>query len=357
MPSPRWLPLHILLGISFLPALAGTTIAQGTDYLKTHYIKYECRIPMRDGVRLFTAVYVPRDTTRRYPILLQRTPYGVGPYGRDRYPENLGPSFLFGKAGYIVAYQDVRGCYLSQGEFLDMRPHKAVKAGPQDTDESSDAYDTIDWLLKNVPGHNGRVGLWGISYPGFYAACAMLDAHPALKVVSPQAAPIDWFLGDDTHHNGAFFLQQEFNFDAVFGCPRPVPTTRDPPDFNHGTRNAYAFFLALGPLYRADLYYFKGQRAFWNDVMKHGTYDAFWKERSLLPHLKDIKPAVLTVGGWFDAEDLFGPLQSYRALERAGPRGAEPPGHGALGPWELGGGRRRFSGTCSLRFQNSRVLS
>ena len=189
MPSPRWLPLHILLGISFLPALAGTTIAQGTDYLKTHYIKYECRIPMRDGVRLFTAVYVPRDTTRRYPILLQRTPYGVGPYGRDRYPENLGPSFLFGKAGYIVAYQDVRGCYLSQGEFLDMRPHKAVKAGPQDTDESSDAYDTIDWLLKNVPGHNGRVGLWGISYPGFYAACAMLDAHPALKVVSPQAAP------------------------------------------------------------------------------------------------------------------------------------------------------------------------
>jgi hypothetical protein len=176
-----------------------------------------------------------------------------------------------------------------------------------------------------VRGVRGISLIWaggdvGISYPGFYAACALLDAHPALKAVSPQAPLVDWFLGDDTHHNGAFLLQQEFNFDAVYGRPRPQPTAQAPPRFDHGTRDAYAFFLALGPLARADERYFKGQRAFWSAVMRHGTYEDFWKERSLLPHLKDVRPAVLTVGGWFDAEDLFGPLQAHRALERAGPQ-------------------------------------
>jgi putative CocE/NonD family hydrolase len=318
----------ILLGL--LPA--EVALAQGTSYLKDHYTKYECRIPMRDGVRLFTSIYVPRDCSRRCPILLQRTPYGVGPYGAA-YRENLGPSVLFAKAGYIVVYQDVRGCFMSEGEFVDMRPHKPVKRGSTDTDESSDAFDTIEWLLKNVPGHNGKVGMWGVSYPGFYAACAMLDAHPALKAVSPQAPPIDWFLGDDTHHNGAFFLQQEFNFDSVYGRPRPVPTSKEPLPFNHGTSDAYAFFLSLGPLSRADERYFKGQRPFWNDVMRHGTYDAFWKERSLLPHLKDVKPPVLMVGGWFDAEDLSGPMKAYRALERAGPRAQNVL---VMGPWDHG---------------------
>jgi putative CocE/NonD family hydrolase len=306
---------------------------QGADYVKAHYTKYECRIPMRDGVRLFTAVYVPKDTSRRYPILLKRTPYGVAPYGRDRYQDVLGPSALFSEAGYIVAYQDVRGCFLSEGEFLDVRPHKPVKAGPRDTDESTDAYDTIDWLLRNIPGHNGCFGVWGVSYDGFYAACALLDAHPALKAVSPQAPVIDWFLGDDTHHKGAFFLQQEFNFDADFGRPRPAPTTQRPPPFDHHSTDAYAFFLALGPVRRANDRYFHSELAFWNEVMRHGVYDAFWKVRSLLPHLKNIKPAVLTVSGWFDAEDLFGTLQAYQAMERAGPKAQNLL---VMGPWAHG---------------------
>jgi putative CocE/NonD family hydrolase len=333
----RWLPVRIVFVLPALLAPAALVRAQGEDYVHAHYTKVECRIPMRDGVRLFTAVYVPRDTSRRYPILLHRTPYGIAPYGSDRYPEQLGPSALLAQAGYIVVYQDVRGCYLSEGDFEDMRPLKTVKRGPKDTDESTDAYDTIDWLLKNVRGHNGAVGMWGISYPGFYAACALIDAHAALKAVSPQAPPTDWFLGDDTHHNGAFFLQQEFNFDAVFGRPRPEPTARAPVPFDHGTQDAYAFFLALGPPARADERYFKGQRAFWSDVMKHGTYDAFWKERALLPHLKDVRPAVLTVGGWYDAEDLYGALHAFAALEQAGPKAQNVL---VMGPWDHGGWAR-----------------
>jgi putative CocE/NonD family hydrolase len=308
--------------------------AQGAAYIRAHYAKYERWIPMRDGVRLFTSIYVPRDTSRHYPILLQRTPYGVAPYGNDPYREDLGPSPLFATTGYIIVYQDVRGCFLSEGEFLDMRPYKPVKRGPGDTDESTDAYDTIDWLVRAVRGNNGRVGLWGSSYAGFYAACGMLDAHPALKAVSPQAPCMDWFLGDDTRHNGALFLQQEFNFDAVHGRHRPAPTAQPPAPFDHGTRNAYSFFLALGPLFRADERYFRGQRPFWTDAMRHGTYDAFWKERSLLPHLKNIKPAVLTVGGWFDAEDLFGTLRSFEMMERAGPMAENTL---VMGPWEHGG--------------------
>jgi putative CocE/NonD family hydrolase len=322
--------------LTFLLFLVPITAApgQGSDYVRANYTKYERRLPMRDGVRLFTAIYLPKDNTRRYPILLQRTPYGCAPYGADHYPGELGPSPLFARAGYIVVYQDVRGCYQSEGEFIDMRPYKPVKNGPRDTDESTDAYDTIDWLVKNLPGNNGKVGMWGVSYPGFYAAAALLDAHPALAAVSPQAPTIDWFLGDDTHHNGAFFLQQEFNFDVVFGQPRPFPTTKDPPPFHHGTDDAYAFFLELGPLSAANDRHFKGRLAFWNEVMKHGTYDDFWKERSLLPHLKAGRAAVLTVGGWFDAEDLYGALHLYQALERTRPLAENTL---IMGPWHHGG--------------------
>ncbi|HZT82654.1 MAG TPA: CocE/NonD family hydrolase, partial [Gemmataceae bacterium] len=184
-------------------ALPGRAAAQGAAEVKARYTKYEHRIPMRDGKRLFTAVYVPKDQSRTYPILLTRTPYNVKPYGPDASRDNLGPSALFAKAGYIFAYQDVRGRWMSEGEFVHMRPHNPAKKGPEDIDESSDAHDTIDWLLKHVSGHNGKVGVWGISYPGFYTAAAMLDAHPALKAVSPQAPVTDWFVGDDWHHNGA----------------------------------------------------------------------------------------------------------------------------------------------------------
>jgi putative CocE/NonD family hydrolase len=311
--------------------------AQGLEYVKAHYTKHEYRIPMRDGIKLFTCVYVPKDESARYPILLQRTPYGVAPYGVDRSRSDLGPSPSFGEAGYIVAYQDVRGCFLSEGRYEDVRPQVPVKSGPGDIDESSDTFDTIDWLVKHVPGHNGRVGIWGISYPGFYAAASLIDSHPALVAVSPQAPLVDYFLGDDTHHNGAFFLHQEFNFDAVFGLPRPGPTKKPNPRFDHGTPDAYDFFLRMGPLSGANELHLKGKRAFWNDIMKHGSYDDFWKERALLPHLRDVRPAVMTVGGWFDAEDLYGPLNTYRTIEATSPGARNIL---VMGPWTHGGWAR-----------------
>jgi putative CocE/NonD family hydrolase len=326
-------PRRLRLTLLFLAALPTTAAAQGLEAVKAAYTKYEYRIPMRDGKKLFTAVYVPKDAGQKYPILLTRTPYSVGPYGADRYKENLGPSPLFAKEGYVFAYQDVRGRWMSEGTFVNMRPHNPDKKRPQDIDEASDTYDTIDWLVKHVPNNNGKVGLWGISYPGFYTAAGMIDAHPALKAASPQAPIVDWFVGDDFHRNGVLWLPHLFNFIANFGRPRPEPTRKGPPRFEHDTPDGYDFFLRLGPLSNADRKYFKGDVAFWNDVMAHGTYDEFWQSRNLRPHLKNIKPAVMTVGGWFDAENLFGALETYRTVE------ANSPGITnvlVMGPWSHG---------------------
>ncbi|HIQ19994.1 MAG TPA: CocE/NonD family hydrolase [Planctomycetes bacterium] len=306
---------------------------QGLEYVKAHYTKYEYRIPMRDGTRLFTAVYVPKDRSQRYPIMLMRTPYSVRPYGVDQYPSDLGPSPLFGREGYIFAYQDVRGRWMSEGEFVNMRPHLPVKKSPKDIDESTDTWDTIDWLTKHVRGHNGKVGIWGISYRGFYAAAGIIDAHPALKAASPQAPIADWFVGDDWHHNGAFFLTHMFNFMARFGHARPGPTKKFKFDFDHGTPDGYQFFLQLGPLPNANAKYFKGKIAFWNETMRHGTYDEFWQARNLRPHLKNIRPAVMTVGGWFDAENLFGALETYKSIERSSPKAVNIL---VMGPWRHG---------------------
>ncbi len=308
--------------------------AQGVEAVKARYTKHEHLIPMRDGVRLFTAVYVPKDTAQRYPIMLSRTPYSCQPYGEDSYKGNLGPSDHFGKEGYIVVYQDVRGRWMSEGEFVNMRPHLDTKNGPKDIDESTDTYDTIDWLIKNVPNHNGRVGMWGISYPGFYTAAGMIDAHPALKAASPQAPVTDWFTGDDWHHNGAFFLPHAFNFLASFGHPRPKPTKVGSEGFKYGTPDGYAFYLRLGPLSHANQLYFKDDVPFWNEIMQHGTYDAFWQARNLRPHLKGIKPAVMTVGGWFDAENLFGALETYKNVEATSPGTTNVL---VMGPWRHGG--------------------
>jgi putative CocE/NonD family hydrolase len=324
----------LLFAILLLAMLAGAADAQGLDAVKAGYTKYEYRIPMRDGVKLFTAVYVPKDRSQPYPILLTRTPYSVGPYGVDRYKENLGPSPLFAKEGYVFAYQDVRGRWMSEGAFVNMRPHNPDKKGSTEIDEASDTYDTIDWLVKHVPNNNGKVGLYGISYPGFYTAAGMIDAHPALKAASPQAPIVDWFVGDDFHRNGALWLPHLFNFIASFGRPRPEPTRKGPPRFDHDTPDGYDFFLRLGPLSNADKNYFKGDVPFWNDVMAHGNYDEFWKSRNLRPHLAHIKPTVMTVGGWFDAENLFGALETYRHTE------ANSPGITnvlVMGPWSHGG--------------------
>ena len=333
----------LLIGAFFaLANLAGPDVlwCQETDstkdYIRDHFTKREYRIPMRDGVQLFTAVYLPKDTTKSYPILMRRTPYSVRPYGEDQYATSLGPSRFFTEEGYIFVYQDVRGCYMSEGEFVNMTPHMVEKKSSRDIDESSDTYDTIEWLLENIPNNNGKVGLWGISYPGFYAAAGMIDAHPALVAVSPQA-PIGNFWYDDFHHHGAFFLQNAFNFLSSFGPPRPEPTTQRNPRFRHETPDGYQFFLDMGPLANVDNLYFKGDIAYWDEIVDHPNYDAFWQACNIVPHMKNVSPAVMTVGGWFDAEDLYGPLNIYQSIEEQNPGVFNIL---VMGPWRHGGWAR-----------------
>jgi len=328
--------MHALsvLALVALSAQTPTPVpGEGVEYIRTHYTKYENRIPMRDGVKLFTSIFVPKDTSKKYPILLNRTPYGVGPYGVDKYRSAMGPSPLFVKEGYIFVYQDVRGRMMSEGEHVNMRPHIPNKSKEQ-FDESSDTYDTIDWLVKNIPNNNGKVGQYGISYPGFYTSCGMIDAHPALVASSPQAPIADWFVGDDFHHNGCLFLPHCFNFMAVFGKPRDGLVKKSPDRFDHGTPDGYKFFLEMGSLANADHNYFKGSVAFWQEIMKHGSYDEFWQSRNLRPHIKKIKPAVLTVGGWFDAENLFGAVETYKAVDKDS--GSTKNNTLVMGPWTHG---------------------
>lgn len=327
----RILRVSILLALA---AIASPAYAQETFIVREHYTKQEHMIPMRDGVKLFTSVYIPKDTSQKYPIMYDRTPYSVSPYGVELYKISLGPSQHFAKEGYIFVYQDVRGRVMSEGQFEDVRPHNPNKKRATEIDENSDAYDTIEWLLKNIPNHNGRVGIWGISYPGFYTSMAIIDSHPAIKAASPQAPIADWFIGDDFHHNGTLFLPHAFNFFSGFGLPRPKPTTQGPPPFKHGTPDGYKFFLEMGPLANANKKYFNNERAFWNEMMKHPNYDEFWKARNILPHLKNIKSAVMTVGGWYDAEDLYGALKTYEFIEKQNPGIVNML---VMGPWIHGG--------------------
>lgn len=307
------------------------------DFVKAHYTKYEYRIPMRDGVHLFTAVYVPKDTSQTYPFLMDRTPYGVAPYGEDQYPKHLGPSDEFEKAGYLFVYQDVRGRFMSEGTFVEMRPHVDVKTSPKDVDDSSDMYDSIEFLLKHVPNNNGRVGIWGISYPGFYTSASIIDSHPALKAASPQAPMTNLFMGDDSYHDGAFMLDANFGF-YVFFKPQDNPTKPKPSvPFDFGTPSGYEFYLNAGPISNLDKKYLKGTNPLFNDQMYHTTYDEYWKARDLSQHMKNIRCAVLTVGGWFDAEDLAGPLRTYYAIEKNNPGTVNTI---VEGPWVHGGWAR-----------------
>ena len=307
------------------------------EYTRSHYTKFDYRIPMRDGVKLFTTVYAPKDAAQQYPIIMQRTPYSVAPYGIDNYRTSVGPSDLFSKEGFIFAYQDARGRYLSEGPFIDVPAHQPI-SGAKGTDESTDTYDTIDWLVKNVANNNGRVGIWGISYPGFYAAFSLIDSHPALKAVSPQAPMGDVGNGDDSYHNGAFFLAANFGFYSSFK-PRgnePTRPKRQLP-FEFGTADSYDFYLQMGPLANANERYLKNENIYWDNLLKHPNYDSFWQAKALAPHMKQVKPAVLWVGGWFDAEDLSGPLKLFRAMEAGGP---SSPATLVMGPWPHGGWSR-----------------
>ncbi len=339
-PAPAPIVIHTTIAAPPTPGPAGGPAPpdERAALIRSRYTKYEYRIPMRDGVRLFTAVYVPVDAgaKKTYPILLSRTPYSVAPYGADRYAGELGPTAAFAKAGYIFVRQDVRGRFMSEGEFVDVRPQLTdPRAG---IDESTDAYDTIAWLLAHVAHHNGKVGQWGVSYPGFYTSTGALSKHPALVAVSPQAPIADWWQGDDMHRNGAFNLQVAFTFYRAFGLPRPVPVAAEGDaawrPFPAGTPDQYRFFLGLGPLSAIDSKVLGGDIAFWRDLVAHPDYDAFWQARNLRPHLRGITAAVLVVGGWFDTEDLFGALATYQAIEAQSPRARNTL---VMGPWRHGG--------------------
>ena len=312
------------------------------DYIKENYTKREVMIPMRDGVKLFTAIYEPRAKTEKYPILLSRTPYTVSPYGADKYRNTLGPSDLYAREGYIFVYQDVRGKWKSEGEYVDVRPDIENRTKTQ-IDESTDTFDTVDYLIKNVADNNGRVGIYGISYPGFYTSAGIIDSHPAIKAASPQAPVSDWFMGDDFHHNGAFFLPHGFNFYSRFGQPRPKPVMPEEANlkrFNHGTTDGYKYFLELGAVGNTDDRYREQlgfDIPFWNEMMKHPNYDQFWKDKNILPKLNNIKCAVMTVGGLFDAEDLYGAWKTYEHIEKQNPGIYNVV---VMGPWFHGGWAR-----------------
>ena len=300
------------------------------------YIKSEHRIAMRDGVELFTAVYRPRDTSQPYPILMKRTPYRSAPYGEKNYPKNLGPSLKLAEEGFIFVYQDVRGRYQSDGEFVHVTPHIDDKTGPQQVDESSDTYDTIEWLLKNVPNHNGRVGISGISYPGFYAIAGAIDSHPAIAAISPQAPVANWYFDDFVHH-GAFFLAHAFRWLSSNAQTRSGLISERPPSFKYPQQDGYQFFLDIGPMKNVDARFLKGRVPFWNKMVEHPNYDDFWKQKNLLPHLRNINCPVMVVTGWYDAEDLYGSFEVYRSVEEKNPGIANTL---VVGPWAHGGWAR-----------------
>ncbi|RYJ52414.1 CocE/NonD family hydrolase [Flavobacterium petrolei] len=301
-----------------------------SNYVSENYTKKEVHIKMRDGAELFTSIYTPKDVSKKYPIIMQRTPYNSSPYGEGQLKRSISPSETMMKEGYIVVYQDVRGRFMSDGLYDNMRGFIPNKKGKAATDEASDTYDTIDWLVKNVANNNGNVGTWGISYPGFYATYSLLSNHPALKAVSPQACIADFFF-DDFHHNGAYLLSY-WKVTPLFGPQKTKRTTEPWYKFtNTGTNDDYQFFLDAGPLSNLDKYYGKDDE-FWQQLKDHSSYDDFWQKRGILQHLNNIKPAVMTVGGWFDAEDLYGPLNTYSTIEKS----SKNYNTIVMGPWSHG---------------------
>jgi putative CocE/NonD family hydrolase len=301
-------------------------------YFERHYRKAEHRIPMRDGVRLFTQIYSPIDESELHPIIIFRTPYGIPPYG-ETFTGMTFPSLYFLKENYILVLQDIRGTAMSEGEFVCQRPYIKNKKAASDVDESSDAYDTVEWLLKNVPHHNGKVGAWGISYTGFTAAMAALSSHPAIVAVSPQAPGADPFLGDDSLHNGALHLAHYAYWIYSVGQTRKAPTPDPLPRYEFPTPDGYSFYLHLGPLTSITAKVMGSDNRPWNETMAHETHDDYWKAHSMYPHFRDIKPAVLTVGGWYDAENLYGTLGTYKFIEKQNPGLQNTI---VMGPWAHG---------------------
>jgi hypothetical protein len=319
-------------------------------WVRDNYYKIERMIPMRDGKKLFTSIYIPKDTTEKHPILLRRTPYSAGPYGEKNFPESFWNSYyrLYMRENYIMVVQDVRGKFMSEGDYVDVRPYNPNKTGTQ-IDEASDTYDAVDWLLKNIPYNNGRVGAFGISYPGFYATMTALSAHPAVKAVSPQAPVTDWFMGDDFHHNGAFMVMDAFAFYSGFGKPRPYPTMQGSPGYPIPGADNYDFYLSTGAL--KNFAKLMGDSIqFWKDLYAHQALDDWWKARNTRNYVQNIPASTntLVVGGLFDAEDCFGAWNLYKAIEQK----AKNNNKIVMGPWFHGqwGGRGDGSYLGNVRF-------
>lgn len=327
---------------SALAAADATEKADSKPSVRELYTKYEYQIPMRDGARLFTVVYVPKDTSKAYPFLMVRTPYGSGVhdgeeshYGVDFYPRSVGPSKEFENSGYIFVNQDVRGRYMSEGKWQEMTPHAKSDRAPGEGNESQDMYDTVEWLLKNVRGNNGKVGIWGISYPGFYTSASVIDSHPAIKAASPQAPVTDLYMGDDSYHGGAFMLSANFDFYSNFTAEKnPTRLPKIWSQFDYGTQDSYQYFLQYLTLGNITAQLSDKQRELLMPTIAHTSYDDFWKSRNIAAHLKNVKTPVLTVGGWFDAEDAQGPFTTYQAI-KANNKGSF---NGiVMGPWAHGG--------------------
>ncbi len=315
--------------------LSGTGWSQNADstWFVNNYQKKEVYISMRDGIRLFTAIYIPTDKSRKHPFLMSRTPYSCYPYGKDKFT-NIWNRYrmAYARENYILVFQDVRGRYMSEGAFEDVRPFIPNKKTKKDIDEASDTYDTIDWLVKNIENNNERAGVMGISYPGFYSTEAALCNHPALKAVSPQAPVTNWFIGDDFHHNGAFFVMDGFSFYSEFGKPHPRPTMDYGDGFSTPVKDNYKFFLEAGTLKNlGDL--IGDSIRFWHEMYKHPNYDDWWKARDARAGLFNVKPAMLWVGGLFDAEDCWGAWNSYKACEKQSPNTKSSI---VMGPWSHG---------------------
>jgi hypothetical protein len=323
---------YFFLLLAFIPFLAFAQTMDST-WIVNNYTKTELMVPMRDGIKLFTTIYAPKDNTEKHPILLERTPYSCAPYGANIYKSYWNsPRKYFLKENYILIIQDVRGRWMSEGSFEDIRPYIPNKK-PGQIDEATDTYDAIDWMVKNVNNNNGNVGVFGISYPGFYATLATLSNHPALKAVSPQAPVTEWFIGDDFHHNGAFMLADGFAFYSGFGKPRPKPTTVGPKGFNFTNPDNFDFYLQTGaiPNYTKLM---GDSIQFWNDLMAHPNYDEFWQVRNTRKHVEDINPSIATliVGGLYDAEDCFGAWNLYKAIEAKATNNNQL----VMGPWYHG---------------------
>lgn len=351
----RFLAAILLLSLPFFASSQADSA-----WVVNNYTKVEQMIPMRDGKKLFTSIYIPRDKNEKHPILMMRTPYGSVPYGPGFRAFWRSYQARYLQEGYIMVIQDVRGKYMSEGDYMDVRPFNKDKKG-NEIDEASDTYDTVDWLIKNLENNNGKVGVFGVSYPGFYSTMAALSNHPAVVAVSPQAPVTDWFIGDDFHHNGAFMLMDAFYFYVVrgFGSPRPQPNSTG---YNAGyqpyTKDMYKFHLETGAL--TNFTKLAGDTiGFWNEMMSHPNMDEFWKKRNARVGLYNVKPAMLTVGGLFDAEDCFGAWQTYLAIEK---QSAGTDNKVVMGPWshgQWGGsnanslGNVRFNSNTSKFYQDS----